>query len=173
MTSVRPTILQAVYSEILRDVDEPSRRFVGDWDLLSWYSESKETGERRYPFGWDAIGRLFYSPEGRVSVHLSRRSRTEFEGKNPFSASESELAVAFMESLAYTGRYAVSPEDQEVTHHVLTSTDPGQTGNELIRDYAFDEDSQILHLSLDYEGGFMVQTWKRMTPEKPPRRREI
>ena len=146
-------------------MDDPDGRFVGDWDL--------DAGERSYPFGWDAVGRLMYTPQGRVSVHLSKRRRTQFEENNPFTASQAELATAFLESLAYTGHYVVYPEDQTIVHSVVTSTDPGQTNSKLFRDYAFDENSQILFLSLDYEGGSIVQTWEKMEPHKNPRRREV
>lgn len=144
-------------------------RFVGDWELQSWYAEDRGSngGKRTFPFGENALGRILYTSTGRVSASLSvmKRKQPLSGGKNFFAYTHDEKAAAFGETLGYTGDFDIDEESCTVTHHVFISSDPGQAGTDLTRDYAFSSDYQTLSLSLTYHDQTkMVLVWKRLQP---------
>jgi hypothetical protein len=138
--------------------------FIGEWGLLSFHAEDT-SGSRVYPLGEDAVGRILYTASGRVSAHLAKKDRAKPATKNVLAFSDAEKSTAFGEALAYTGDFDVDVEAGTVTHHVFISTDPGQTGTDLTRDYEFGDSGKTLSLGLTYHNGSkMVLLWKRLDP---------
>ena len=71
---------------------------VGTWRLVHSIIIEAD-GKKRYPFGEDAIGYIYYSGTGLMAVQISRKARAEVK----------ELARLKHDYLAYFGRYELDP----------------------------------------------------------------
>ena len=72
----------------------------GSWRLVSFETELQLSGERTRPWGDDPRGSLVFSPDGRMMVLVTARSR------EPGQADDQMLGL-FRTLMAYTGRYRV------------------------------------------------------------------
>jgi len=102
---------------------------VGAWRLVHSVSINAD-GEKEYPYGEDAIGYIYYSDTGVMSVHISRKSRAEAK----------EVSDLEHDYLAYFGRYEIDSEQQVVRHFVEGQLFPGEHTDVLVRKYQFDGD---------------------------------
>lgn len=80
---------------------KPIDQLVGTWRLLSFETESQDTGERRPFFGPAPRGRLVVLPDGMLFVIITAGGR-----QAPKSAEE--RAGAFGSMVAYSGRITVT-----------------------------------------------------------------
>lgn len=55
--------------------------FVGTWELVQWYIDLGN-GKRTYPFGEQAAGRITYTANKQMSVHLMRPGRPNLDTKS-------------------------------------------------------------------------------------------
>jgi hypothetical protein len=104
----------------------------------------------------------FYRP----SVGISFQKRTHPVGQQPQKLYCLYTRRKSRETLAYTADFDINEASRTVTHHVFISSDPGQVGTDLTRDYEFsNDDYQTLSLSLTYHNYTkMVLVWKRLQP---------
>lgn len=123
-------------------------QFIGTWELLKWELKTSNGDHFSFPYGEDALGRIIYSPEGRMSATLMRSDRSNFERSNITKASESEIVQAFKGYVSYTGTFLV--RENTVVHQVDMSIIPNWVGTELIRHFTFLENSTQLLLSTPY-----------------------
>ncbi len=66
--------------------DDPRKAIVGAWRLVHSI-EYGPGGERRYPFGEDAVGYIMYSETGVMAVQIARRVRAgDAEGRPDYLA---------------------------------------------------------------------------------------
>ncbi|HKV69982.1 MAG TPA: lipocalin-like domain-containing protein [Gemmatimonadales bacterium] len=98
---------------------------IGTWTLVAWELRG-ENGDGEFPFGEDAIGFLFYSPDGYMSVTIMRNNRTKFASEDIMDGSIGEKARAAETYLAYCGRYEIRGDS--VIHHTAASLFPNRTG---------------------------------------------
>ena len=56
------------------------KKFVGVWKLVSVELKDKASGEVRYPYGRDPVGRITYDVAGRMSAQLMNPDRRRFGG---------------------------------------------------------------------------------------------
>ncbi len=134
------------------------QKFVGTWSLVHSV-EMDAQGNKRYPFGEDAMGYIMYEPTGIMSVQIFRKSRKLFASKNFVEASVDELANIPKDYLAYCGRYDVDMPNQLVRHHIEGHLFSNTVGKILERKYFFYDDK----LSLKPNDGTNREIlWKRI-----------
>ncbi len=114
-------------------MEDVTKLIVGTWRLVHQIKINPD-GKTEYPYGEDAIGYIYYSDTGIMSVHISRKSRAE--AKNI-----SDLKHDYM---AYFGRYEIDTEKQVVRHLLEGQLFPGDHTDVLERKYHFDGDLMSL-----------------------------
>ena len=128
------------------------------------------SGSKKYWLGGDTLGHIFYTREGYMSAHLSRKERTETAQKILFQDTAEEKAALFVEGTSYTGTFDIDSSQKTVTHHVHIASDPCNVGAHLTRDYHFDtlsDGTKTLCLSTTYrDGSKLVLDWKKMQSYK-------
>jgi hypothetical protein len=135
---------------------------IGTWTMVSVVREEIPSGEKTDPFGPNPHGFITYTPDGRMSVIITRRDRkTPGDGR----ATTAEAEALFRSMLSYAGTYAF--DGREVTHHVDISWNQSLTGDEQKRLVALDGD--FLKLStpqsldpLDGKLSVRTMTWKKL-----------
>ena len=106
----------------------------GTWNLKAIYSESR-SGERKFHFGKDAIGRLIYTPDGYMNAFIMQKDRPVFaEGKIDQGTPE-EIRSAFQSFDAYTGKYTINVSEGTVVHHVDMARSPTWIDLDLVRHF--------------------------------------
>jgi len=114
-------------------MEDIAKLIVGAWRLVHQIKINSD-GKTEYPYGEDAIGYIYYSDTGIMSVHISRKSRAE-------AKDISDLKHDYM---AYFGRYEIDTEKQVVRHFVEGQLFPGDHTDVLERKYHFDGDLMSL-----------------------------
>jgi len=133
-------------------------RFLSGVYRLIWQRVLNADGRITYPRGDDAIGQLIYTVQGTMSVHLLRLSDYTSELRDL----ESEVG-ALRGTLAYSGTYTTNDHEQTVTHHLQTCTYPDWVGQDLVRQYAFEQvhdGNTRLTLTAHYKGEKRVLLWE-------------
>lgn len=110
---------------------------AGSWKLISFHSQDS-SGQKTYPFGKDAQGRLIYEPGGRMAVQLMDAGRSKFSSSDPLVTSEAEVRAAFGGYTAYYGTYSVNCDDQSITHHIEAALLPNWAETAQKRQFEFD-----------------------------------
>jgi hypothetical protein len=110
---------------------------VGTWRLVHWYNVSGD-GERTYPLGEDATGRISYSDDGFMFVHIMAANRLAYAVNDPFGGTPQEDAAAVKSHISYAGRYEYRGDD--VVHRVTHASYPNWVGTEQVRAVRFDGD---------------------------------
>ena len=127
---------------------DPRRAILGTWRLVHSVKFGS-SGEKRYPFGEDAIGYITYAESGVMTVQITRRVRPS-AGQEP--------VVTKKDYLAYFGRYEVDVEKGVVRHLLEGQLFPGDHPDSLERKYHFYDDK----LSLKPVGGTEQEIlWQR------------
>ena len=75
-------------------------------------------------------------------MQIAATERPEMSGRDPFGAPESEQARAFATYLAYAARYEVHEDSVEL--HVELSLHPPWVGTTQVRQFAFDDDGELV-----------------------------
>ncbi len=128
--------------------DKPVKhRFVGTWNLVS-YEVRTPSGEVRYSYGNDPLGRIAYDAQGHMSAHLMRRDRA-----NP-APGTSPGGYA-----GYYGTYTLDEKAGIVIHQVQGAWTPGWIGTKQIRYYKFE--GNRLTLEADLTEGRARAVWER------------
>jgi hypothetical protein len=140
--------------------------FLGAWRLRSWDVLYADGRPPTYPYGDDAVGWLMYTPDGHMSVEVSRRRRAPLSTDNARKAPDAEKARAFDGYLAYSGSYSV--DLNEVVHRVEFSLNPNVCGTEQRRTATFEGGRLILSAEETVNG---VRRTHRLVWERPDHRR--
>jgi len=118
-------------------------KLVGSWKLISFHSQDF-SGQKTYPFGKDAQGRLIYEPNGRMAVQLMNPDRPRFASGDLLLTSEAEVRAAFDGYAGYYGTYSVDQGEGIIVHHVEAAHIPNWVGTDQVRHFEF----QGNHLTL-------------------------
>jgi Lipocalin-like domain len=78
-------------------------KLLGDWRLVSFYTEDVETKQRNDVYGEHPIGHAALTAAGRLFAVITAN------GRKPPNGSE-EQAAAFRSMIAYTGKFRVESE---------------------------------------------------------------
>ena len=106
----------------------PDNPLVGTWRLVSWENRGVGDGGVSHPLGEDAVGYIMYSPDGHMSVAISRPDRARFAAGDLLGGSAEERAQAAETYVSYCGRYEFRGET--VVHFVELSLFPDWVGAE-------------------------------------------
>lgn len=121
----------------------------GAWELVSVATRWPD-GRTTEPWGAAPVGRLTYSPDGRMTALLMDARRNQADG----GAVPPELQGS---AAAYYGTYAVDPARHVVTHHVAASLRASEAGT-IERRYTLRNDTLILTADAVYEGAPVTHT---------------
>ncbi len=102
-----------------------SQSVVGTWRLQRWETHHPD-GRITWPLGPDAVGYLFYTPDGYMSVAMMQANRPAFAEGDLLGGTPEEKAAAASSYVTYCGRYEVG--DGTVIHHVDVSLFPNWVG---------------------------------------------
>lgn len=104
------------------------QKIIGTWKLVH-SMVIEDSGEKRYPFGDDAIGYIMYDSFGKMAVQISRKKREVLEPHD---------------YLAYFGHYEIDTEKELVRHFVEGSLHLNYIGQTLERKYFFYDNKMSL-----------------------------
>ncbi|MBU1744850.1 MAG: lipocalin-like domain-containing protein, partial [Proteobacteria bacterium] len=136
---------------------------VGSWKLISFHSQDS-SGQKAYPFGKDARGRLIYETDGRMAVQLMNPGRHRFASDDPLVTSEAEVRAAFGGYTAYYGTYSINPDEQTIVHHIEAALRPDWVGTDQGRQFEYDGRYLTLKGPLLLGGvqGIVSLVWERL-----------
>lgn len=132
-------------------MEDITKRIIGAWRLVHSVGIDSD-GKKEYPFGEDAVGYIYYSDSGIMTVQISRKARHEAR----------DLSDIAHDYLAYFGRYEIDTERQVVRHFVEGQLFPGEHPRVLERKYRFEGDLMSL-TPLDGTGREIL--WRRVREE--------
>jgi hypothetical protein len=115
--------------------EEPARRLLGTWKLISAVREERPSGTKTDLFGATPAGFLNYCADGRMLALLVRGDRKLPAG---IPVSNEEATGLFRGLVSYGGRWEV--KGNEVFHYVDISANEVWTGSEQQRFFQFDGD---------------------------------
>ncbi|MCG7343950.1 lipocalin-like domain-containing protein [Sporosarcina sp. ACRSL] len=131
---------------------------IGTWSLVSYQSADKN-GKVIYPLGEDAKGFIMYNPDGYMSAQLMASGRHAYGSGDLHTGTIEEMAQAANGYLAYSGRFEVNEEKQELTHYMEVSMNPTWLGQSQPRIAKIDGDVVVIFNGLKPEDKL---TWKRV-----------
>ena len=129
------------------------KKFIGVWKLVSCESKNKTSGEVRYPFGRNPVGRITYDQAGRMSALLMNPGRLA-------DASCDEIREMVTGFTAYLRTFEIDESARTVIHHVRASLIPSWVGTDLRRTYEFSSASQLV-LTAATDLGTTRLVWQR------------
>ena len=106
-------------------------------------------GEKRYPFGEDAIGYIIYTKSGVMAVQITRRARATARPK---------AAVGKEDYLAYFGRYELDVQNGVVRRLLEGALFPKDYREHVERKYRFFDDKLSLK---PLDGGNREILWQK------------
>ncbi|MGX9135939.1 lipocalin-like domain-containing protein [Rummeliibacillus sp. JY-2-4R] len=139
---------------------EPTLReqVIGTWSLIS-YQSTDEEGNVIYPLGKDAKGFIMYNPDGYMSAQIMATGRPAYQSGDLHTGTQEEMAAAAHGYLAYSGRFEVDEEKQELTHHMEVSMNPTWLDQSQPRIAKIDGDVVVIFNGIKPEDKL---TWKRV-----------
>ena len=107
-------------------------RLIGTWRLVSY--EARRPGrETIFPMGEELDGRITYTRDGDVSVHIAARGRPGLPSGDISEGTTEEWAAAARSYFAYCGTFEVDEAQGSVTHTIALSLVPNWTGQRQVR----------------------------------------
>lgn len=143
------------------------QKFWGVWRLISIESRDKATGEVRYPYGSNPVGRLTYDASGRMSAQLMNPTRRHIGGP-PNRTSAAAMRDASTDDLreiltgyaAYFGTFDIDETARTVIHHVQACLTPSWVGGDLRRTYEFTGANRLI-LTVSGDQAVTRLVWER------------
>ncbi len=102
---------------------------VGTWRLVSMEVKAASR-ETTYPWGRDVTGRLIYTANGQMSLHIMKPNRTAFSSEDLEGGTAEEIQAAFDGYHAYFGTYSLDARTRTVIHRIEGSLFPNWVGHE-------------------------------------------
>jgi hypothetical protein len=142
------------------------KKFIGVWRLVSGQSKDERTGEIRYPWGKNPVGRLSYDA-GRVFAQLMNPGRRSVGGMSNLG-SAAAIAAASADDMremltgfnAYFGTYEVDEPSRTVIHHLQSALIPSWVGSDQRRKYEFSGHDQLIILNTASQADYRL-VWHR------------
>ena len=107
-------------------------RLIGTWRLVS-YEARRPGGEAIFPMGTEPDGRITYTGDGDMSVHIAARERPALASGDISEGTTEEWAAAARTYFGYCGTFEVDEERGCVTHLIAMSLVPNWTGQRQVR----------------------------------------
>ena len=143
------------------------KKFIGTWKLMTGVSKDETTGEVRYPWGKNPVGRLSYEESGRMFAQLMNPGRRSVGGaanRGSAAAIATASAADMREMLtgfnAYFGTFDVDEVSRTVIHHVQSALIPSWVGSDQRRKYEFSRADELILLNTASEAVYRL-VWRR------------
>ena len=143
------------------------KKFIGVWNLMSGVSRDEVTGEVRYPWGKNPVGRLLYEESGRMFAQLmnpGRRSVGGLSNRGAAAAIATASADDMREMLtgfnAYFGTFEVDESSRTVIHHLQSALIPSWVGTDQRRKYEFSGPDELVILNTASQAVYRL-VWHR------------
>ena len=136
-------------------------KLLGSWTLED-YAFEFDDGSRQTPYGDNPIGRLHYSGNDQVFVHMMAANRAPLDCDTTTASGEA-ARTALGTHISYCGTYWV--KDNAVCHHVTISMLPDFVGQVLRRDVKLDGSRLTLsapNASFGGKRGVAILKWRRL-----------
>jgi hypothetical protein len=137
------------------------------WKLVSGTSTDKVTGEVRYPWGKNPVGRLVYDEAGRVFAQLmdpGRRPVGGISNQGAAAAISGASAEDMREMLtgfnSYFGTFDIDEPSRTVIHHLQSALIPSWVGSDQRRKYEFSGRDQLIILNTASRAAYRL-VWHR------------
>jgi Lipocalin-like domain len=115
---------------------EVAKRFFGAWRYVGSNVDGKPVPGR----GANPKGLIYYDSTGHMGVHVAPDLERGKAGSEP---TPEEAKAALKGYVSYFGTYSIDEEARTVTHHRMSSVQPGDVAA-LVRGYEFTGDQLIL-----------------------------
>ena len=141
---------------------------VGLWKLVSYKVRFEADGREVYPFGEDAQGYIYYSPEGFTAGVMMRANRPNFTTGDRLGAAEAEKVKAWDSYITYLGFYRLEEGGDRVTHMIRASLYPNWSGADQFRYIKHLDNGDIELSNFIEERGVRrvaIATWRRAAPD--------
>lgn len=143
------------------------KKFIGVWKLTSGVATDEVTGQVRYPWGENPVGRLVYDEAGRVFAQLMNRGRRPVGGI-PNQGAATAIAASSAEEMremltgfnAYFGTFDIDEPSRTVIHHVQSALIPSWVGSDQRRKYEFSGRDQLIILNTASQVAYRL-VWDR------------
>jgi hypothetical protein len=143
------------------------KKFIGVWKLVSGSSTDEATGEVRYPWGKNPVGRLVYDESGRVFAQLMDPGRRQVGGISNQGAAAA-IAHASAEDMremltgfnSYFGTFDIDEPSRTVIHHLQSALIPSWVGSDQRRKYEFSARDQLIILNTASQAAYRL-VWHR------------
>ena len=143
------------------------RKFIGVWRMVSGESRDEATGETRYPWGKNPVGRLSYDDSGRMFAQLMNPGRRSVGGASNRGAAAAigdaspddmrEMLTGFN---AYFGTFDVDEASHTIIHHIQSALIPSWVGSDQRRKYEFSGRDQLIILNTASKAAYRL-VWHR------------
>jgi hypothetical protein len=165
--AVISAISLAPFSRASASTAAERNKFIGVWKLVSGESRNEVTGEVRYPWGRQPVGRLSYDEAGRVFAQLMNPGRRSVGGAANRGAAAA-IATASTDDMremltgfnAYFGTFDVDEPSRTMIHHLQSALIPSWVGTDQRRKYEFSGRDQLILFNVASEAAYRL-VWQR------------
>ena len=112
-----------------------AERLLGNWKLVSFYTEDVQTKQRNNVYGERPDGYIGFTPAGRFFAFATA------DGRKPPLMPE-EQAAAFRSMIAYTGKWRL--EGEKFITKVDVAWNPAWVGTEQVRFWRLEENKLLI-----------------------------
>jgi len=166
---------QAASSDVHRSTRPTREELIGTWRLVGMeYAGSKgSTADPFYQAG--STGIIMYQPSGWMSVHIvapHRRAWHMADTRLPAAVTSQDAqlkAAAFDSYYAYFGTWDLDEESSMLTHHVISSLIPAESGLDYAQSVTL-ERGRLVFTTRSADGGETIvrrKVWERLESRKP------
>jgi hypothetical protein len=120
-------------------------KFIGTWHLVNWEVQTADNQLYTSPYAGMVKVVIIYTKEGRMTALLMQENRPNFQHPNMWKGTDEEMRAAFKGYTSYSGGFEI--RGKTVVHLVDMCLFPNWIGTELVRNYEFKKEAQLLELS--------------------------
>jgi len=166
MKQMRLNVLKAALAAVVclvgattANAQTTAKDLVGSWKLVSNILD--RNGQKSDQFGPSPNGVLFFEPNGRYALVITRADLPKFPGDGRSSGTPENNKSVVLGSIGHFGTYSV--EDNAIVFHVEHSTFPNWDGGTQKRPVTLKgEEMSFFVATASAGGGTSVVSWKRL-----------
>ncbi|MGE8540638.1 MAG: lipocalin-like domain-containing protein [Acinetobacter sp.] len=121
------------YAGIIQDQKSLRSQLIGAWELVSYIEFPVDGSASTYPLGKKATGLIIYTPDGYMSAQLMGDTRLPFKSGDWFNGTPEEYIEEAKTYIAYSGRFFVEEDTQQLKHEMQVSLFPNWIGQKQLR----------------------------------------
>ena len=125
---------------------------IGSWRLISIEDHASD-GSITYNYGREPLGLVMFGADGRLSLHLMRPDRREWDSGDFLRPTPDELSESMLGYFGYFGTYTADEASGTVTFHVEGAAYPNYIGTDQRRFYSIEGNRLTLRTPPERAGG--------------------